>query len=51
MTDINECSVSNGGCEYTCQDTIGSYRCQCPSGMTMDENGRTCSCRETHFDN
>ena len=27
--DINECSHNNGGCEDTCNNTMGSYKCSC----------------------
>ena len=27
--DVNECEVGNGGCEFGCENTIGSYSCYC----------------------
>ena len=41
-SDINECRTSNGGCQYICLNTLGSYQCQCRTGYTLFSNGRTC---------
>ena len=41
--DVNECEVSNGGCEHKCKNTNGSYVCQCNKGFVLDGNGKTCS--------
>lgn len=38
-TDINECDSFNGGCEYTCENTPGSYICSCPLGYNLRPNG------------
>ena len=46
--DINECDVLNGGCQYHCKNTNGSYVCQCSKGFFLDGNGKTCS---GNFDN
>ena len=29
VKDINECSISNGGCEEICTNTNGSFICSC----------------------
>ena len=42
-TDINECSITNGGCEHSCTNTIGSFICSCDTGYQMDENGLDCN--------
>lgn len=36
ISDINECNQFLGICQNggQCVNTIGSYRCQCPSGWT-----------------
>uniref|UniRef100_A0A672VBU7 Fibrillin-1 n=1 Tax=Strigops habroptila TaxID=2489341 RepID=A0A672VBU7_STRHB len=41
--DVNECEVFPGVCTNgQCVNTLGSFVCQCPSGMTLDASGRTC---------
>lgn len=40
--DINECEEDNGNCEFKCENTEGSYRCECPEGMTLGEDKYTC---------
>ncbi|CAI5792881.1 fibrillin-1 isoform X1 [Podarcis lilfordi] len=41
--DINECEVFFGVCTNgRCENTMGSFVCQCPSGMTLDATGRRC---------
>ncbi|XP_062511324.1 uncharacterized protein LOC134187223 [Corticium candelabrum] len=40
--DINECSVGNGGCEYRCINTLGSFFCSCPLGVQIQSDGKTC---------
>lgn len=33
IIDINECINYDGGCEYDCINTPGSYNCSCPPGF------------------
>ncbi|KAI4878960.1 hypothetical protein NFI96_004800, partial [Prochilodus magdalenae] len=40
--NVNECENSNGGCEGTCCNTIGSFYCKCPEGSTLGADGKTC---------
>lgn len=41
--DINECEVFPGVCKNgECVNTMGSFKCQCPNGMTLDATGRIC---------
>lgn len=39
---MNECEETNGGCEALCCNTIGSFYCRCPSGLKLNEDGKTC---------
>ena len=41
-SDVNECEETNGGCEALCCNTIGSFYCRCPSGLKLNEDGKTC---------
>lgn len=34
--------MNNGGCQNKCQNTRGSFHCQCPSGFTLAENLKSC---------
>ena len=40
--DVNECEKFNGGCDHQCNNTIGSFNCNCTKGFFLDANGRTC---------
>ncbi|XP_015120614.1 uncharacterized protein LOC107043579 [Diachasma alloeum] len=40
--DVDECEEENGGCQYTCVNIVGSYRCQCPGGMKYGDDKFTC---------
>ena len=37
-TDNDECQVDNGGCPQSCNNTPGSYHCQCWNGYKMDND-------------
>ncbi|PKU36869.1 hypothetical protein llap_12825 [Limosa lapponica baueri] len=42
-TDVNECEVFPGVCPNgRCVNTAGSFRCECPEGLTLDGTARTC---------
>ncbi|XP_067017039.1 uncharacterized protein [Acropora muricata] len=41
-SDINECSVNNGGCSHHCYNIPGAHYCGCPKGTTMAANNLTC---------
>lgn len=42
LTDINECTRLNGGCNHICEDTDGSFVCKCRPGYRLSSNKRTC---------
>ena len=41
--DINECLIDNGGCSYTCTNTLGSYTCDCSTGYSFDPIEMNCT--------
>ncbi|RWS20612.1 fibulin-2-like protein [Leptotrombidium deliense] len=41
-TDIDECQRFGGVCQFDCINTIGSYRCSCPVGYRLSQNGKSC---------
>ena len=44
LTDINECTNNNGGCEDVCTNIIGSYTCSCQLiGYHLDNDKHNCS--------
>ena len=42
LTDINECTNNNGGCQQNCVNTAGSYHCSCPAGYRLHSDKRRC---------
>ncbi|RMC01031.1 hypothetical protein DUI87_22718 [Hirundo rustica rustica] len=43
--DVNECEVFPGVCPNgRCVNSAGSFRCECPEGLTLDGTARTCTC-------
>ena len=42
FSDIDECSISNGSCDYGCLNTMGSYECVCPPGKKLHWNKKDC---------
>ena len=47
--DVNECLTNNGGCQYQCKNTDGSYVCECPEGYHLNNNSRTCDRKSLCF--
>ena len=39
--DINECATSRP-CHQICNNTEGSFRCNCEEGFRLDSDGATC---------
>ena len=49
-TDINECLISNGGCEFSCTNLEGinnrtglGYQCGCDDGYQLAPNNHDCN--------
>lgn len=42
LSDIDECSISNGGCSHSCHNSAGSFSCSCPSGLELGSGKRSC---------
>ncbi|XP_078621276.1 uncharacterized protein LOC144887750 [Branchiostoma floridae x Branchiostoma japonicum] len=40
--EIDECETNNGGCAHICTNTIGSFRCSCQDGFSLNSDGFTC---------
>ena len=48
-TDINECLIDNGGCEFSCTNLEGTnsttglgYQCGCDNGYQLAPNNHNC---------
>ncbi|CAI8033854.1 P-selectin, partial [Geodia barretti] len=37
--DVDECRIMNGGCQQSCTNTFGSFRCSCEQGYRMLDDG------------
>jgi hypothetical protein len=42
VTDLDECSSNNGGCEQHCHNTNGSCHCSCNSEYIINSDGHHC---------
>lgn len=42
-SDIDECQDKNGGCEHTCENTLGSFECSCRDGYILAEDKLACT--------
>ncbi len=38
VADMDECSITNGGCEHNCTNTDGSRQCSCQMGFPLSLN-------------
>ena len=41
-SDVDECSVDNGGCSHLCVNTEQSYKCKCRDGYQLHSDGVSC---------
>ncbi|XP_065058301.1 uncharacterized protein LOC135686072 isoform X7 [Rhopilema esculentum] len=41
-TDVNECSVVNGGCSHICSNENGTYACSCNRGFSLHGDDKSC---------
>lgn len=43
-TDIDECTMDKTACDsnQNCINTLGSFRCECKTGFTMDKVVNAC---------
>lgn len=48
--DKNECSQKNAGCQHHCQNTLGSYKCSCRNGYTLNDDGHNCTETKCKFE-
>ncbi|KAF2985580.1 hypothetical protein EK904_004452 [Melospiza melodia maxima] len=49
FSDIDECSISNGSCDFGCLNTLGSYECVCPPGKKLHWNKKDCVDSENSY--
>ena len=42
-TDLNECQDNNGGCGQVCNNSIGSFSCECYQGYELEDDGFNCT--------
>ncbi|KAI8771823.1 bone morphogenetic protein 1 [Biomphalaria glabrata] len=42
VKELDECEGSDHGCDHTCINTLGSYRCECKIGYELHSDGKRC---------
>ena len=42
VSEIDACSINNGGCDHICESTSVGRRCICRLGFALDVDGVTC---------
>ena len=42
LEDIDECIENTDNCEQVCENTIGSFSCDCNPGYQLNIDGTTC---------
>ena len=43
FADINECEPGRSNCSQTCFNTVGSFKCGCLAGYSLDLDNSTCT--------
>ena len=43
IADTDECDRRNGGCEHSCINSVGSFKCVCDEGYRLDRNKYNCT--------
>ena len=43
LSDIDECTIENGGCQTFCTNSEGSYECSCHLGYALMPDLRSCT--------
>ena len=43
--DFNECEDNNGGCAQLCNNTFGSFLCECRDGYMLNSDSINCNGR------
>ena len=43
ILDIDECLTDNGGCNQTCNNTMGGFECSCDEGYLLHADGKQCT--------
>ena len=41
--DVNECETGDHNCTQTCINTLGSFKCKCRAGYSLQDDGVTCT--------
>ena len=49
VADFNECSLNNAGCEHVCNNTAGSFNCDCRAGFKLKADKMGCEGRIQFF--
>lgn len=49
LSDIDECTIENGGCETFCTNSEGSYECSCHSGYALMPDLRSCTGKKLYI--
>ena len=48
--DDDECTLNRDNCEHECVNTIGSFRCECRPGFSLNADRRSCDGKNLSHD-